>query len=280
MKLSQSSLLDRALPVGTLRWEGTFVAVAAWAFLVAIPLSLGELGLGSDALNHHIYLGWTAEHHRFDRDFLAAGYQSTEWPYLFWPVYRMAVAGWSGAAAGAVLASLHLVVVWPVWMLARACIPGRAAFDVALRVLAVALALASGLVLSVLDSTIIDVLAAAPLVWAIALAMEPIAHGPAMTFAAARRYVMLSGLCAGLAVAFKLSNGPLAVCLPALWVLCTPGWRDRIVAVVLGSLCTLAAFGAAYGYWGWLLWRTFGNPVYPFLDGWFAPLRAALDRMG
>lgn len=280
MNPPQPSLLDRLLPAGVLRWEGTFVAVAAWAFLVAIPLSLGALGLGADALNHHIYLGWTAQQPRFDHDFLAAGYQSTEWPYLFWPAYRMAVDGWSGLAAGAVLASLHVVAVWPVWLLARACVPGRAVFDVTMRLLAVALALASGLVLSILDTTIIDVLAAAPLVWAVALAIEPIARGAAMKPALARRYVLLSGLCAGLSVAFKLSNGPLAVCMPGLWLVCARGVPERLVAVLLGGLATLAGFTLAYGYWGWQLWRYFGNPVYPFLDTWFVPVRTWLHWVG
>ena len=96
-----SPVLDRPVPAALLRWEGVLVCLAAWAFFVAIPLSLGELGLGSDALNHHVYLGWTAEQHRFDRDLLGAGYQSFQSPYLYWPLYKMAVGGWTGAAAGA-----------------------------------------------------------------------------------------------------------------------------------------------------------------------------------
>lgn len=280
MNPPRASVLDRTVPAAVVRWEGAFVALAAWAFFVSIPLSLGQLGLGSDALNHHIYLGWTAQQPRFDRDFLAAGYQSSEWPYLFWPAYRMAVAGFSGAAAGAVLASLHLLAVWPVWMLARACLPGRAVFDVAMRVLAVALALASALLLSLLDTTIADVLAAAPLLWAIALAIEPIARGADMAPATARRYVVWSGLCAGLAVACKLSNGPFAICMPGLWMLCARGWRGRCVDVLAASAATLAGFLLAYGYWGSLLWHWYGNPVYPFLDPLFAPWRAWLHWAG
>ena len=148
MKAWRPTWLDQAVPAALLRWEGALICLVAWGFLMTIPLSIGELALGWDALNHHIYLGWTAEQHRFDRDFLAAGYQSFQSPYVNWPVYKMAASGWTGVAAGAVLASLHTWVVWPVWMLARACAPGGAVFDVAMRTLAVTLALMSGLVLS------------------------------------------------------------------------------------------------------------------------------------
>lgn len=280
MRHPQPPLLERALPAALLRWEAVLVCLAAWGFLLAIPLSLGELGLGWDALNHHIYLGWTAQQHRFDRDFLGAGYQSFQSPYLYWPVYRMAVGGWNGMWAGAVLASLHLIAVWPVWMLARRCMPGRTVFDLAMRVLAVALALMSGVVLSAFGSSMNDLLAAAPLVWAVALAMEPVTRTGDPGPAAARRWVLLSGLCAGLAVAVKLSNGPLAVFMPGLWLLGARGPRRRLAAVLLGSIGTLAGFLLGYGYWGWLLWRHFGNPLFPFYDHWFAPLRAWVGWAG
>lgn len=272
--------LERPLPAMFLRWEGVVVGVCAWIVLLLIPLSLGGFGLGSDALNHHIYLGWTAEHHRFDHDFLAAGYQSTMSPYLFWPIYRMAVAGWSGLAAGLVLATLQALVAWPVWMLARTCVPGGTVFDAAMRAAAVALAFASCVVLSAFGVSTNDLLAATPLVLALALAMEPAARARGMADVRRMRYVMLSGLCAGLAVALKLSNGPLAVCMPLLWLNCARGVRGRLVSACAGSLGAAAAFLLAYGYWGWVLWRHFGNPVYPFYDHWFVPVRAWLGWVG
>ena len=52
-----------------LRWELPFVGVFAWIAFISIPLFLGEIGISWDALNHHIYLGWTAGRPRFDLDF-------------------------------------------------------------------------------------------------------------------------------------------------------------------------------------------------------------------
>ena len=256
-----------------LRWELPFICLLAWSAFISIPLSLGEIGISWDALNHHIYLGWTAEKPRFDSDFVAAGYQSYQFPYLYWPVYKLATTGWSGVSAGVVLATLHMIAVPPVWMLARVCMPGPTAFDAAMRMIAVALAFSTSVVLSLFDSSSNDLMAAAPLVWALALGMEPMRKGGS-AWLTPTRAALLSGLCAGVAVAFKLSNGPLAIMLPTVWLFSAERIADRLRFMVVGSVATLLGFVITYGYWGALLWDHFGNPVYPFYDHLFAPLRS------
>lgn len=253
------------------RWECAFLAAACAIGFASIPLMLGHIGLSWDALNHHIYLGWTAEHPRFDRDHLAASYQSLVFPYLYWPAYKLAVSGASGVTAGVVLALLQALAAPAVWKIARACIPGRTWSDFVMRAMAVALAFMSGVTLSLLDTTSNDLLAAIPLVWAIAYAIEPLAR----TEDRSDSLVVASGLLAGVAVAFKFSNGPIAIVLPVLWL-----WRHENVTAKLryaaiGCACTLLGFVVAYGYWGWQLWTHFGNPIYPFFDTWFQPLRSA-----
>ena len=263
----------RAASLELLRWELAIVCLLMWLAFISIPISLGEIGLSWDALNHHIYLGWTAEKPRFDQDFVAAGYQSYQFPYLYWPVYKLAVTGWSGISTGIVLATLHLIAVPPVWMLARVCMPGTDTFDAAMRMLAVALAFLTAVVLSLFDSSSNDLMAAAPLVWALALGLEPMRKEcPAWLTPALA--IALSGLFAGVSVAFKLSNGPLAVLLPIVWLFSGSTLSASLRLVAIGSAATLAGFAVTYGYWGALLWNHFGNPVYPFYDHWFAPLRS------
>jgi hypothetical protein len=265
-----------ALPGWASHWELPLVVLLAAVGFSAIPLVLGEIGISWDALNHHIYLGWTAERPRFDRDFLAASYQSYQYPYLYWPVYKLSALGLSGSQAGVMLALLHLVAVPPVWMVAHTCMPGGGAFGAFMRTMAVALAFMTGIVLSLFDSTSNDLLAAAPLVWAIALALVPW-DATAPAWLTRHRAVLLSGACAGIAVAFKLSNGPLAVLFPLLWA-CLPSgsmWH-RMRMVVLGCAATLVGFAVAYAPWGWQLWRHYGNPIYPFDFDWFQALRIAL----
>lgn len=256
-----------------LRWELPAVLLLAWMAFISIPISLGEIGLSWDALNHHIYLGWTAEGPRFDRDFVAAGYQSYQFPYLYWPVYKLATTGWSGVSAGIVLATLHMVAVPPVWMLARVCMPGATVFDAAMRLMAVVLAFSSAVVLSLFDSSSNDLMAAAPLVWALALGMEPL-RKDRVAWLTPTRAVVLSGLFAGVSVAFKLSNGPLAVLLPFVWIFSGESLLGNVRRVVIGSVATMAGFALTYGYWGSLLWSHFGNPIYPFYDHLFAPFRS------
>jgi len=259
--------------------ELALVMVLAWGGLVGFSLSEGGMRLSWDALNHHIYLGWIAQHLRFDRDFMAAGYQSLQFPYLYWPVYLLAVGGAGARTASVVLATLHVAAVPAVWLIARTCIKGSDAASSALRVMAVALAFLSGVVLSLFDATSNDLLAAIPLVWALAFALQAVDSG--CTAPAALRLVGWSGFLAGASVALKLSSGPIAILLPLFWAFAGPGGhRPRAFRVALGCAATAAGFILTYGYWGWQMWQHFGNPVYPFYDNVFAPLRTLLGWQG
>jgi len=261
-------------PAWALRWEQLFIVAACGLALVGIPTSLGHIGLSWDALNHQIYLGWTAEHPRFDRDYMAASYQSYQYPYLYWPLYKLAIGGASGAFAGVVLALIHLLAVPAIWRIAHTCTPGNSWFDLIMRGIGTALALTSGVVLSMFDSTSNDLVAAIPLVWAIALALPvTAAPGGGPQGSAAWRAVAWSGAFAGVSIAFKLSNGPVAIVLPLLWAWTGPGLASRARLLVWGGLFTILGFVVAYAPWGWQLWTHFGNPLHPFVDGWFEPLR-------
>lgn len=254
--------------------EAGLLTLLVWLGLVAVSASAGGIGLSWDALNHHIYLGWTAQGHRLDQDALAAGFQSLQFPYLYWPAYQLAIRGAGPVQAAAVLAGLHALATPAVWLVARTLIPGIGVHSTALRALSVLLAFLSSVILSLSDNTANDLLATLPLIWAIALAVE--ALDPHATPRIRRRWVLLSGLLAGLATTFKFSNGPLVLLLPLIWLMGhgTPRWR--VAQAMVGGLATVAGFVFSYGYWGWQLWVRFGNPMYPFYDPLFAPLRQML----
>lgn len=265
-------MLDAVAPRWLLRWEPLFVTLLCAAGFAAIPLSEGGIGVSWDALNHHIYLGWTAEHQRFDQDILAASLQSLQYPYLYWPVYKLAVSGASGLVAGLVLVTLPLVGVPAVWMITRRCVAGVSWNDVVMRVMGVALAFLTGAILSLLDTSANDLTAGIPLVWSIALALEATdvqAVQPQRRLA----WVAASGVLAGAAFAFKFSNGPIAVVLPLLWAFSARDLGERVRNVIVGSVAVFAGVVLFYGYWGSLLWKHFGNPMYPFFDSLFAPVR-------
>jgi hypothetical protein len=269
MTMRPSSLVSMPSP----RAELCALLIGAWAAFAAIPLALGGIGLSWDALNHHVYLGWIAEHPRFDRDYLAASYQSFQYPYLYWPFYKLFETGMAGKWAGVVLVTFNLFAVPPLWMLARAFVPSADWYGLVMRWLAVALAFMSGVTLSMFDSSANDLLAAIPLVWSLALAIEARnARRPA--WLSVRMLLCASGFFAGAAVAFKLSNGPLAILMPLLWVLPGRSLRQWFADVAWACMATLAAVLLLYGPWGWQLWSHYGNPVYPFFDGYFVAPRA------
>lgn len=254
--------------------EVSLLTFLVWLALLAISASEGGIGLSWDALNHHIYLGWTAQGHRFDQDALGAASQSLQFPYLYWPAYQLAIQGAGPVQAAAVLSALHALVVPALWAIARVLIQGPGAEAVILRALAVVMAFLSPVILALTDNTANDLMAATPLVWAIAFALW--ANDAGASPPARRRQVLASGFLAGVATTLKFSNGPLALMLPLLWVMGAGAARWRAQQVLLGGIATIAGFTLTYGYWGWLLWTRFGNPMYPFYDSLFAPLRQLL----
>lgn len=266
---AKSSALSRRLE----RLELPFLLVVLWLVFISIPLYRGQLGLSWDAINHHIYLGWVADAPRFDKDYAAASNQSYQYPYLYWPAYKLAISGFSGRAAGVILATMHLITVPPVWMVSKVMIPSQGVYSMAMRMAAVLLAFMSAVPLRMLEATGNDLLAAAPFLWAVALAFQTIALPPPIEQARITRTAVVAGLLAGLAVSFKLSNGPLAVFLPLLFVFGDGPWSARVKSVVHCTLSILLGFVVSYGYWGYQLWLRFGNPIYPFYDGHIHLLR-------
>lgn len=274
MSDSSRSRTSPCSPVG----EAALTVLLVWAALVAFTFSAGGMRLSWDALNHHIYLGWVADRPRFDRDFLPAGYQSLQFPYLYWPIYKLAAGGANALVTGAAIATLHATAAPAVWLIARTCIPGSNLGALAMRAMAVTLAFLTGAVLSLMDSSSNDLLAAIPLIWSIALALR--ASDPAADARHVTRLVLLSGLLAGASVACKFSNGPLVVLMPLLWAFVVRDWRAGMRHVAVGCAGTFIGAAVVYGYWGWRLWQNFGNPIYPFADSLFAPLRAAVGWQG
>lgn len=244
--------------------EAALVTLLAALAAAMVPLHAGEWSLSWDALNHHVYLGLIAQSPRWHLDVAAASVQTYQYPYLYWPVYRLSQLDIDGAWAGALWsAGLTAVVVPPVWLAAWRLLPaeGTPAQAVFERVAACALALASVVVLAALNTTANDLLAATPLLWAVAL----MAHEQPSD----RRAAAAAALW-GISVAFKLSHA-LAAPLALLWWWRTPGWPlpwRRGVFIALGAA---GGYLVAYAPWGWQMWRETGNSFYPFFGQFFGP---------
>lgn len=247
------------------------------ALFVSIPLKNGGIGLSWDSLNHHIYLGWVASEARFDRDYFAAGSQSYQFPYLYWPIYQMTQWRWPGWLAGVVWASLHALVSFPLWHCARTFISEGGVDAAVYRVAAVVLGVGGILVLRAAETTGNDLLAAYPLIWACALSWRQAAMGhEASGKRAVLKAAVLIGLLGGLSAALKLSNAILAPLLLLLFFMWPQPWRARLSGAAVCMCSMTLGFLVAYGWWGWQLWKYFGNPLFPFGDFLFSSIRNAL----
>lgn len=243
-------------------FELVAITVMAAAAVASVPLVAGHWGWSWDALNHHIYLGLISETPRWHLDASAASSQGWQFPYLYWPIYRLSLLPIEGATAGALWGAFTTaLLVLPVWVISRHLLPTnegalQATFE---RTAACVLALGSVVVLSSLGSTANDPLAAMPLLWAVALMTTPNASDGRAGAAAALW---------GASCALKLSNG-LALPLMLVW-----WWQsvDRPFPLRRG-LClgigALTGFSLAYAPWGWQLWRETGNPFYPYFQSFF-----------
>lgn len=232
----------------------TLLAALAAAWL---PLNAGYMGWSWDALNHHVYLGMTAQHPRWDLDVLPASNQTYQYPYLYWPVYRLSLWTGSGAHAGAAWAALQAAILLPpVWLVSYRLLPeeGSAWVGIAERTASCVFAAMSVALWCSLETTANDLLAAAPLIWAVAVGLKP---------NCGKRTLLGMGLLYGISVAFKLSNALFAPLLLAWW------WSRRAPHLPLARAVPLAfgglvGFLLAYAPWGLQLWRHMGHPFYPF----------------
>lgn len=238
------------------------LAMLAAALAAAVPLSTGYFAWSWDALNHHVYLGMLAEQPRWHLDVAAASAQSYQYPYLYWPVYRISLMGGSGAWTGAVWSAGQAVLVLvPVWFISLRLLPAadKPWQGMAQRAAACGLAFANTVVMIGLETTASDLLAAVPLLWAVFVSLSSRPD---------HRQALVCGALWGLSVACKLSNGLFLPLLAFWW------WQPSKPHLSLARGAWLATgaclgFAVPYAPWGWQLWQLTGNPIYPFAAQWF-----------
>lgn len=248
------------------RWlavEVLLLSLLAAGAAVALTWPTGEWGWNWDALNHHVYLGLVAEHPRWHLDVLPASYQTYQYPYLYWPAYRVAQLQGQGLPVAMAWSAVQAAMLLPpVWLMAYRLLPHTSEptwEGPMLRAAACALAYMNGVILLGLSITSNDLLATLPLVWALALHLgDP---------TSSRRAFWCAALY-GVSTAFKWSNG---LMLPVLffwwWHPSAPHFPIRRGLALAGG--ALAGFGIAYLPWGVQLWQVTGNPFYPYFQALF-----------
>ena len=76
--------------------------------------------------------------------------------------------------------------------------------------------------------------------------------------------------CAAIAAALKLSNALYAAAALSMVAFLPRTWRERLLAAAVYAVACGLGFVVVSAPWSLRLWEAFGNPLFPFLNHWFA----------
>ena len=207
-----------------------------------------------DWQNYHDYNVWALIHGRYAIDVMPAGLQTYFNPLVYFLAYglRHALPPLYGGLAMGAIHGLNLVAVW---YLTRALLGNQSGF---VTIGAALLIAATGpMTLSEVGTSFSDILTAAPIVAGVALIVSADAN--------ARPRYLAAGLLIGAMVGLKLTNVIFAAG-AAVAVLLAARPVIAVGYLALGGVIGGLATG---GFWSLMLWRDFGNPVFPLFNGLF-----------
>jgi hypothetical protein len=260
------------------------VGAAARLLVVCVPAAactvwtiLAGKDVNWDLLNYHYYLPFELIAGRLDQDFFAASAQSYLNPIGYLPFYLMVSSGWHSVFASVALALAHssslALLYFLAWRLFTHLPPRE---RVVFSCIATVMGAATAVFWATVGGSFIDPLLVPPMLGGLLLLLDG-GHS-------AVRRAALAGALFGAAAALKYSNGifalaafPLALAMPGL------SGRSRLRAC-LGYIAGGAlALGVLAGPWFTLMYREFGNPVFPLFNAWFQspyapPVNMASER--
>jgi hypothetical protein len=219
--------------------------------------------MGWDAMDYHVYAGFSALHDRFAQDYFAAGPQGYFNPYAYVPFYLLLRSPLTSLEDASILAVLQSGILWLTYELGiRVMAPGTPRARVAVAALATVFALANPVLINQLGSSLSDVTTGE-----LALAGWLVLLGAVCAPGAMR--VVGAAVLLGAASALKPTNAVHAVA-AATMLLFIPGtWRSKLRFAVLFAFALAAGFVLINAPWSIHLERHFGNPVFPLLNGLF-----------
>ena len=247
-------------------------------FLAGMVLAIGGLSLwlgqdlNFDLLNYHYYDGYAFLHGRTFEDIAPAGSQSFQ-PPLLHSFHYLGIAHLPPRLFGFLLGAIHglnlpLVFGLGLLVLSRAEGPGATA----LALIAAVLGSVGPAAVSLLGTTFGDNLVSIPALLALLLALS----GSGESRAA--RLSFAAGALAGVATGLKLTMAAYHLGLFAAAALLWWGGPARLKRLGWLALGSVIGFVPTGGLWDLELWRRFGNPVFPFANGFFRSEYQSLDN--
>ncbi|MFH0342965.1 MAG: hypothetical protein ACHBNF_12730 [Chromatiales bacterium] len=194
---------------------------------------------------------------------MAASIQGYLNPLAYIPFYLMVRAGWHSLLIGSTLALLHSTCLWLVYGISRTLIPSGTPHRTLMIAASVGLAFLAPVYLIEVGSTFIDVTTTIPVLAGIWLLMTYLQREEGALMAVA------AGLLMGSAAGLKLTNAIFPVAATTFIVLASQPIKVRIHDLVRYVASGLGGFLLFEGVWAYKLFKTFGNPFFPFFNAWF-----------
>lgn len=254
--------IAKASPLSS-RGEAIAVTIVGWLLFVGWSWLIGK-DITFDSLNYHFYLADSVDASRVHKDFFAASLQGYQTPYAYWPLAWMVHGRWPTWLALLFISSLQVACVPALWMSAKAVFSGDTVRDAALRLIALTLSVGSPLVLAQIGGTFIDLGTGTLLLYSVALLLW-VRQG----YLPQRSTTLAAGGLAGLAVALKLTNAPIAICIPVILLFDGAGILLKATRLATFAMGAVLIFCLAMAYWSWHLWVEYSNPLFPFANEWF-----------
>lgn len=260
----------RAWPAaaGRLAVQRPWIALAACLAIGAlVSIALGQ-DANWDLRNYHLYNVWAWLHDRLQTDLAAAGPQSYYNPLLDLPYYLMAPAWEWPRLVAAAQGLWYGALVFVVWRIAVgvARLQSRA-FDVG-DIAAVVVGVTGSAAIAQVGTTFNEIPLAVLVLAGLLLLLNVLRTTDPLAWRGALWRTGLAGALAGFAAGLK----PTAVIyLPALGLallVTAPKGRRWSLAAAFAVVAALG-FLAAYGWWGWWLYQSTGNPVFPYFNNIF-----------
>jgi hypothetical protein len=219
-----------------------------------------------DWLNYHEYGAFALLNGRFDVDVAPGGFQTFLNPLAYLPAYVLRHD--AGAPLwGILLGAVHGLNLALIYWVSRIVLPNAAgAWAI---IASVVIAAFGPMTLSEVGTSFADIITALPVIAGVGLILSA-EQGQ-------QSRLLMAGLLIGAAVGLKLTNMTFLIGAGTSLVLAARPLR-AMMSFAAGSAAGAIATGGA---WAWMLWRQFGNPVFPFYNTIFrspeAPLAPIAD---
>ncbi|MEO1643005.1 MAG: hypothetical protein AAFR74_06675, partial [Pseudomonadota bacterium] len=242
------------------RFEPAFRVWALWVLIYSVYSMLIPREHGYDVGHYYVQTGWAALNERFATDLAASemhSFLNPVWNAGLWLLIDnlpgRAVAFIMGALQALGLPALYYFMKRLLWR-----VTGQA--DPLVVLAAAVLGYISAIQALYTGSLVTDGFYTTVMIAAFVLVMPARDRAPSLKMLA-----LASGLI-GLSVGLKLTNMLYAIYFAVFVLVLMPDWSVRVRAGAVCAVTGLAAILLTGGYWAWVLYEEFGNPVFPYYN--------------